>query len=126
MAQYAVIRNYWAAVKIVFAEEWAEPKKYLLLKNIGVWSLSLLGGTIINRCLAQGRAHTSDLVRYLEQTRPRYDWSSDAPAGDRSVTGMSGNRAANLIASAMAAELSDDSGVHVMRALQDELISDPT
>jgi DGQHR domain-containing protein len=33
-AQYIIIRNYWKAVKIVFAQEWASPKNYLLLRNL--------------------------------------------------------------------------------------------
>jgi hypothetical protein len=33
-AQYMVIRNYWEAVKRTFADEWARPKDYLLLKDI--------------------------------------------------------------------------------------------
>ena len=37
-AQYAIVRNYWHAVKKVYAEEWADPKAYLLMKNIGVQS----------------------------------------------------------------------------------------
>jgi DGQHR domain-containing protein len=53
-AQYVVIRNYWQAVKEAFAEEWARPKEFLLLKNIGVLSLSILGGTIIDRCISRG------------------------------------------------------------------------
>ena len=43
-AQYVIIRNYRTAVKKVFSEEWSHPKDYLLLRNLGVWSMSFLGG----------------------------------------------------------------------------------
>lgn len=121
-AQYIVIRNYWKAVKIVFAEEWANPKEYLLLKNIGVLSLSLLGGTIIDRCMPRGKVDVQDIAYYLRQAQTRFDWNSNASPGDRSVAGMSGNKAALIIAGELAAELSESSGENLLRALQDKLL----
>jgi len=122
-AQYAIIRNYWQAAKTVFAQEWGAPKAYLLLKNIGVLSLSILGGTIIDRCLARGQYEVADLARYLEQTRLKFDWSSDN-SGDRGVAGMTGNMAALIIAGEMAAELSDDAGASLMKGLQAKLLGE--
>jgi DGQHR domain-containing protein len=119
-AQYALIRNYWRAVEEVFREEWARPKDFLLLRNLGVTSMSILGGTIIDRCIPRGTVDVSDMVVYLEQARARFDWSKDA-AGDRAVTGMSGNRAALIIAGEMAAELSDPGASNVIREMQQKL-----
>jgi len=118
--QYVVIRNYWQAVKTVFAEEWANPKDYLLLKNIGVWSLSLLAGSIIDRCMPLARVEARDFARYLQQARTRFDWSKDA-VGERAVAGMSGNKAALIIAAAMAEELTDEAGSNAIRELQEQL-----
>ena len=119
-AQYAVIRNYWRAMKETFTEEWARPKDFLLLKNIGVVSMSILGGTIIDRCIARGSVDVDDLKLYLEQAKARFDWSKNA-VGDRAVTGMSGNRAALIIAGEMAAELTDPDSGNVIRDLQAKL-----
>ena len=120
-AQYAILRNYWRAVKTVFAEEWGNPKSYLLLKNIGVLSFSILGGTILDRCITQGTVNVADMARYLEQARGRFDWSSDA-TGDRAVSGMSGNQAALIIAGEMAGELSDETGESLIKTLQASLL----
>lgn len=119
-AQYVLIRNYWQAVKEVFSEEWARPKDYLLLRNLGVTSMSILGGTIIDRCIPRGMVDVADMVVYLEQARARFDWSKDA-SGERAVTGMSGNRAALIIAGEMAAELSDPGSSNAIRELQQKL-----
>jgi DGQHR domain-containing protein len=125
-AQYAIIRNYWLAVKTVFAEEWAAPKQYLLLKNIGVLSFSILGGTIIERCLAHGKFEVKEFAHYLEQVRGRFNWSAHA-SGDGAVSGMSGNRAALIIAGEMAAQLSDETGASLIKGLQQKLLdSGPT
>jgi DGQHR domain-containing protein len=118
--QYVVIRDYWQAVKSVFAEEWANPREFLLLKNIGVWSLSILAAAIIDRCMPQGRVEARDFARYLKQARTRFDWNREA-TGDRAVAGMSGNKAALIIAAAMAEELTDESGGNVIRDIQEQL-----
>ena len=124
-AQYALVRNYWQAVKIVFAEEWGNPKEFLLLKNIGVISLSTLGGTIIDRCVPQGRIGVADMARYLKQSRGTFDWSKEA-TGERAVGGMSGNKAALIIASEMGKELSDDTDVATITELQQQLLAQST
>lgn len=121
-AQYIVIRNYWEAVKRTFAAGWARPKDFLVLKNIGVMSMSILGGTIIDRCMARGTVRIEDMTRYLRQVENTFDWSKDA-TGERSISGMSGNRAALIIAGEMAKELSDETGENVIKSLQDDLLA---
>lgn len=118
--QYVVVRNYWQAVKSVFSNEWANPKEFLLLKNIGVWSLSILAAAIIDRCMPLGRVDTRDFARYLTQTRSRFDWSKEA-TGERAVAGMSGNKAALIIAAEMAQELTDEAGSNMIKELQEQL-----
>ncbi len=118
--QYVVVRNYWQAVKTVFSEEWSNPKDYLLLKNIGVWSLSILAGAIIDRCMPLGRVEAKDFSRYLSQVRNRFDWRKDA-TGESAVAGMSGNQAALIIAGEMAAELTGETGSNIIKELQERL-----
>ena len=110
-AQYILLRSFWQAVKQVFPEEWAKPKEYLILRNLGVVSLSTLAGTVIDRCLARQRIDMADMARYLAQSRGTWDWRADA-VGDRSVGGMSGNRAALIVAGRMAEDLSEEGGVN--------------
>lgn len=124
-AQYALIRNYWQAVKEVFSDEWARPKDFLVLKNIGVLSMSILGGTIIDRCIPRGAVEVADMKIYVEQAKGRFDWRKDA-TGERAITGMSGNRAALIIAGEMASELADPGASNVIRDLQAKLAASTT
>jgi len=121
--QYIVIRTYWKAVKKVFATEWANPKEYLLLKNIGVGSFSLLGGTIIDRCIPRGKYSADDMAAYLRQVKNRFDWNSKASPSDNTVVGMSGNKAALILAGEMAAELSEPSGENSLKEISDILLA---
>ena len=123
-AQYAIVRNYWHAVKKVYAEEWADPKAYLLMKNIGVQSFSILGGTIIDRCMPRQKVRVEDMETYLFQTRGAFNWHGQA-TGENSVRGMTGNQAATIVAGYMAGEISDDTGLNV-QLLQDQLTGTAT
>lgn len=120
-AQYAVLKLYWTAVKQVFYEEWGHPKEHLLLKNIGVMSLSILGGTIIDRCIARKTVDIASMARYLRQAKSRFDWRATAE-GPTSLAGMSGNRAAVIVAGEMASELSDEMGGDSMQELTAQLL----
>jgi DGQHR domain-containing protein len=122
-AQYALIRNYWRGVKTVYAEEWGNPKEFLLLKNIGVLSLSILGGTIIDRCIPQGKAGAPDMAHYLKQSRTRFNWSKEA-TGEGAVVGMSGNKAAMVIAAEMGKELTDNTDITSINELQQQLLDE--
>jgi len=122
-AQYLVIRNYWQAVKRVFSEEWANPKDYLLLKNMGVWTMGILGGTVIDRCLSRGREDVEAMATYLRQARSRFDWSSTGTPSERSVVGMAGNKAAMTIAGEMAKEMSDEAGTNVLKEIEERLLA---
>ena len=88
-------------------------------------SFSILGGTIIDRCLAQGKFQVADLARYVEQVRTKFDWAGDSTSDD-AVTGMSGNKAALILAGEMAAELSDETGASMMKGLQESLLAGGT
>ncbi len=107
--KYIIIRNYWSAVQTVFATEWADAKNHLLLKNVGVWSLSFLGAAIIDRCIPRMQYTVKDMAAHLQRCQGAFDWRKDA-TGPKAVSGMSGNQAALIIAGEMAQELSDDTG----------------
>lgn len=120
-AQYVLLRNYWQAVKNVYEEEWEEHKEYLLLKNVGVLAFSVLGGTVIDRCMARGAVTVEDMEFYVKQTYDVFDWSRHA-TGERGVSGMSGNRAILIIAGELAADLVDPGDNRVISTIQEALL----
>lgn len=125
-AKYRIIRNFWNAVAQVFEEEWAKPKDYLLLKNIGVLSFSIFGATVIDKAIARNSkpAITVDgLKEYVSQIKETYDWHREA-VGDRALAGYSGNKAALIISGTLAAELSDPGQASAALSLQEYLLSD--
>ncbi len=105
--KYVLIRTYWSAVARTFAQEWADSKKYLLLRGFGVWSMSILGAEIIDRCIIRpiNPDHYEDeMVAYLNQTRIDVDW--DASEGN--VRHYGGRVGARNLADKMKHSLSDE------------------
>lgn len=115
-----IIRTYWNAVKRTFSQEWANPKKYALLRGFGVWAMSIVGADIIDRCLKPNVVWLqleAQMADYLNQVRGIIDW--DASEGD--VKGKGGRLGAAELAGRMREFLSDE-GVD-MRALHEGLKS---
>lgn len=102
-AKYNMIRGYWQAVQTTWPEGFETPKDYYVTKNIGIQALSILGATVIDRAMAGGHVEVVDLVDLLAPAKDTYDWHRDAAKGG--VSGMSGNRAALLVAGELAGQV---------------------
>jgi DGQHR domain-containing protein len=95
-AQYDMIRRYWQAVRQTWPEGFDKPSDYYIIKNIGVQSLSALGGTVIDRAMASGNVELDQIAELLAPTKDVFNWSKEATRDG--VTGMSGNKAALIVA----------------------------
>jgi DGQHR domain-containing protein len=116
--KYVLIRTYWNAVAKTFPQEWADPRKYLLLRGFGVWSMSILGAEIIDRCLTRhidsGQLE-NEMNAYLHQVIMSVDWDST----EGNVTGYGGRVGARDLADKMKSSLSDEQVdiVHIAKDL---------
>ncbi len=57
------------------------------------------------------------MIVYLQQVRSKFDWSKES----ETLAGMTGNRAALIIAGELAVELTDDLGIGT-KALEERLL----
>jgi hypothetical protein len=73
-----------------------------------VWSFSILAAAVIDRSSLLVKSMFSISAGISHRRGARFDWSKEA-VGERAVSGMSGNKAALIIAAAMAEELTDES-----------------
>jgi len=92
-AQYHLIRNYWNAVKKIYSSDWN--KDTLLLKGVGYRAMSIAGGSIIDRCLAEHKTDSKDMETLVERTQKTklddgslLDWAKDGPL--KTYGGMKG------------------------------------
>jgi DGQHR domain-containing protein len=106
-AKCAIIRTYWSAVARTFSQEWADPKNYLLLRGFGVWSMSIVGADILDRCISPSVIWSQledQMAAYLRQISGTVNW--DASEGD--AKGYGGRLGAAELAGKMRQFLSDE------------------
>ena len=105
--KYVIIRTYWKAVARSFEKEWADSKKYLLLRGFGIQSMFTLGADIIDRLVGPNVIWSQledKMAAYLAQTRVDVDW--DAKEGN--VKHFGGRLGARDLADKMKKSLSDE------------------
>jgi DGQHR domain-containing protein len=105
--RYVIIRTYWSAVARTFAEEWADSKKYLLLRGFGVWCMSIVGADIIDRCISRHinpTRYEDEMAAYLNQTRIDVDWDRS----EGTVKHYGGRVGARELSDKMRRSLSDE------------------
>ncbi len=105
--KFVVIRTYWKAVAREFAPEWADSKKYLLLRGFGVQSMFMLGAEILDRCISPSLDWSQledKIAAYLAQTRIDVNW--DTKEGN--VKHKGGRVGARELADKLIACLSDE------------------
>jgi len=105
--KFVIIRTYWKAVAREFAQEWADPRKYLLLRGFGVQSMFILGAEILDRCIKPSVIWSQledKIAAYLVQTRIDVNW--DTKEGN--VKHKGGRVGAKELADKLIACLSDE------------------
>src|SRR5580658_4340570 len=66
-AQYAIIKNYWIALKSWFPDAWKNPRSWMIFKGVGLYAISYVGIEVIDRSLLKGKFSSDDMLAYLKQ-----------------------------------------------------------
>lgn len=101
-AQYRVIRNYFAAVKLWQPDAWSKPREYILLRGSGLWAMCFIGSHVIDRTLLQDAFDTELMLKILESGK-EWDWSTK---GD--FKGLGGRAGALEISNQVTRKLHDE------------------
>jgi len=105
--KFVLIRTYCRAVARTFSQEWADPKKYLLLRGFGIQSMLILGAEIIDRCIRPSVNWSEledEMAAYLAQTRIDVDWDTS----EGNIKHYGGRLGARDLADKMKRSLSDE------------------
>ena len=112
-----LIKNYFVALQSWQPEAWEKPKDYILLRGAGFWAACVLGTEIIDRCLAEGKFNSSDMLQILK-SGPQWNWRK---GGD--FSGYGGRSGAQRIRDMIVSELADESGTS-LKSLVDQISKD--
>lgn len=79
-AKYLVLRSFWLAIRALFVPEWEAPRTHLLMKGVGLYSLSyLLADLVTKHHDTTHPLQMADFITLLAPLRAKTDWSSDGP-----------------------------------------------
>ncbi len=73
-----IVLDFWAAVAIVLHEAWDDPRRYLINKGVGVYTLMAIAGDLYLEALGQGcdkRYFITKLAEFITDI----DWRSSGP-----------------------------------------------
>lgn len=75
-----ILINFWSAVAFVLAPQWENPRRYLLTKGIGVYSLMSIAGDLTREAREEQRRCDLDyFIGKLSDFVDKIDWSNDGP-----------------------------------------------
>jgi DGQHR domain-containing protein len=116
--QFAVLCNYFLALKKWEPECWSNPRSYLMLRGAGFWGVCFLAAEVIDRGLKKGHYKVDDLYDILMSGK-RWDWSLN---GD--FAGFSGRGGAIKIRDRIVSEIADENSVSLtslMKQISNEI-----
>ena len=75
-----VVLDFWTAVAAVLADEWANPRRHMLTKGIGVYSLMTIAADIFIECRDADRScDRRAFITALSDFAASVDWSTSGP-----------------------------------------------
>ena len=75
-----VVLDFWSAIAAVLEEEWADPRRHMLTKGIGVYALMMIAADIFSECRSgQRTCDRRAFVTALTDFAGSVDWSTSGP-----------------------------------------------
>ncbi len=93
-----VLLAFWRAVVEVLPEQWADHRRTILSKGVGVYALMDLAAEIYNEAIDQTKVDRRYFVNKLSEFAHEIDWSSQGVLGN----GLGGEKGADVLAEQIA------------------------
>ncbi len=91
--QVTLLKRFWCVIRDMVPEAWVDPKNYILLKSLGVYTMSQVALYIFELCAASGGDFSQrHMAQYLEALHG-FDWHRET-SPFRALGGMKGCREA--------------------------------
>ena len=74
-----VVLDFWSALVTVLPQQWANPRKHLLTKGVGVYALMEIAADLYNETRAGRPCDRKYLVAALSDFALDFDWTTDGP-----------------------------------------------
>jgi DGQHR domain-containing protein len=74
-----VVLDFWAALVTVLPEQWANPRKHLLTKGVGVYALMEIAADLHNELREGRQCDRKYLIAALSDFALEFDWTTNGP-----------------------------------------------
>lgn len=94
--QVALLKRFWNVTRDMFPEAWHEPQRHILLKTLGVYSMSQVAAYIFELCAANGGDFSQGRMQEYLVSLAGFDWHRDT-SPFRALGGMKGCKEAVVV-----------------------------
>lgn len=74
-AQFALVKNYFSAVKKWQKDAWEKPSDYIIMRGSGLWAICFIGSSVIDKVLIEEKYKSDDMLKILKSGKT-WDWSN--------------------------------------------------
>jgi len=87
--QVLLLKRFWSVTRDMFPDAWSEPRRYVLLKTLGVYAMSQIAAYIFELCAANGGDFSQERMREYLNPLTDFDWHYET-SPFRALGGMKG------------------------------------
>lgn len=74
-AQFALVKNYFSAIKKWQKDAWENPNDYIVMRGSGLWAICFIGSNVIDKVLIEEKYKSDDMLKILKSGK-NWDWSN--------------------------------------------------
>lgn len=91
--QVLLLKRFWCVVRRMFPDAWEEPGKHILLKTLGVYTMSEVAVYVFELCAARGGDFSQEHIEKVLSPLAGVDWHRDT-SPFKALGGLKGCREA--------------------------------
>ncbi len=94
--QVLLLKRFWSVTRDMFPDAWSEPRRHVLLKTLGVYTLSQVAAYVFELCAANGGDFSQERMQEYLSPLAGFDWHRDT-SPFRALGGMKGCKEATAV-----------------------------
>lgn len=94
--QALLLNRFWCVTREMFPDAWADPSRYILLKTLGVYTMSQVAAYLFDLCAANAGDFSAEAMRQYLLPLSGFDWHRDT-SPFRALGGLKGCKEAAAV-----------------------------
>jgi DGQHR domain-containing protein len=94
--QVLLLKRFWSVTRDMFPDAWSEPRRHILLKTLGVYTMSQVAEYVFELCAANGGDFSQERMQEYLSPLAGFDWHRGT-SPFRALGGMKGCKEATVV-----------------------------